>query len=111
MDIRIKTGRDRGDQSGETHLGLVSFNIGSLYCFNDSFDVSDNGLSNGGGGGGSFNGINSVGSSGGYSGFKSSGGGYGDIGTIRKPTRLEALPASGPVKKKSVPLLNTMGTF
>jgi len=71
----------------------------------------DNGLSNGGGGGGSFNGINSVGSSGGYSGFKSSGGGYGDIGTIRKPTRLEALPASGPVKKKSVPLLNTMGTF
>ena len=25
--------------------------------------------------------------------------------------RLEALPSSGPVKKKSVPLLNTMGTF
>ena len=36
MDIKIKTGRDRGDQSGETHLGLVSFNIGSLYCFNES---------------------------------------------------------------------------
>ena len=78
--------------------------------------VSDNGLSNGGGGGGgggSYNGINSVGSGlgGGYSGFKSSGGLYGDLATIRKPTRLEALPSSGPVKKKSVPLLNTMGTF
>lgn len=63
--------------------------------------------------GGSYNGINTFGSggSGGYSGFKSTGGVYGDLGTIRKPTRLEALPSSGPVKKKSVPLLNTMGTF
>ena len=46
----------------------------------------------------------------------------GDIGPIRKPTRLEALPGMGvgaggglgksSIKsKKSVPVLNTMGTF
>ena len=65
--------------------------------------------------GGSYNSINnfSVGG-GGYAGFKSSGV-YSD--SIRKPTRLEALPGTvgsvgtGPVKKKSVPMLNTMGTF
>ena len=68
---------------------------------------SDTGLTNGG----SYNSINSFGGgggSGGYGGFKSSGV-YSD--TIRKPTRLEALPSTGPVKKKSVPMLNTMGTF
>ena len=112
-DIKIKMGRDRGEaQSGGTPPGLVrQFNHGFTFLLMKA-DTSDNGLSNGGGGG-SYNGINSVGSGlgGGYSGFKSSGGVYGDLGTIRKPTRLEALPSSGPVKKKSVPLLNTMGTF
>ena len=85
----------------ETWWEKLSIKLTMLIIF-----PSDNGMSNGG----SYNGINSFGS-GGYNGFKSSGGVYGDIGTIRKPTRLEALPSSGPVKKKSVPLLNTMGTF
>lgn len=57
------------------------------------------------------------------------GGGGGDIASIRKPTRLEALPSMGGgggglgggvglglgksniKSKKSVPVLNTMGTF
>ena len=55
-----------------------------IYCC-----LSDSGLTNGG----SYNNINSFsgGGSGGYSGFKTSGI-YSD--TIRKPTRLEALPGS-----------------
>ena len=87
-------------------------------------------LDNGSSGGSSYNGTTSSygGGGGGYGGGSYGGGGYknsnsglfnsssytSDLASVRKPTRLEALPSmdkSHPVKKKSMPMLNTMGTF
>jgi len=83
-------------------------------------------LDNGSSGGGSYNGSSS--SYGGGGGSYGGGGGYknsntslfnsssyaSDLSSVRKPTRLEALPSmdkTTPMKKKSMPMLNTMGTF
>eukprot|EP00090_Calanus_glacialis_P013510 TRINITY_DN22193_c0_g1_i2.p1 TRINITY_DN22193_c0_g1~~TRINITY_DN22193_c0_g1_i2.p1 ORF type:complete len:890 (-),score=194.71 TRINITY_DN22193_c0_g1_i2:567-3236(-) len=82
-------------------------------------------LENGSSSGGSYSGSSPSygGSGGGYGGggYKNSNSGLfnsssyaSDLASVRKPTRLEALPSmdrAHPVKKKSMPMLNTMGTF
>ena len=56
----------------------------------------------------------------GFASYGGSANALGDVAPIRKPSRLEALPSMGAAtglgksnikSKKSVPVLNTMGTF